>query len=401
MRLVSTKKNILPFLLILITIGQFGVDLFLPSLPYIANSLQSAVSSVKLTIPLYLLGFGVSQLFYGPISDSVGRKPTLHVGIGLYLLGSLGCFFSGRIETLIIARLFQGLGAGAIIVRAILRDVFHGKQMAKASAMIVMAWAITPVVAPVIGGYIQTYLGWRANFATMFFYACTIWFFVLLFLPETLDEAHKKEMKVQLILKQYRKIFSCKLFLAFSLTSSFCYGYFISFATVSPFLFQNQLGLSPIQYGWTLLLIATGTAFGSIICRHAVVRYKITQVIFVGSLCMVIATLIMAFLAWAKIFNVAAILIPPFFGSIGGGIIFPNCTTGAMTPYKSNAGAAGALLGFIQIFMGFFFTIVISYFSTKTALPLSIELLLISLAIFFLFVFYIRFHFEEEKELHP
>ncbi|MDX8431792.1 MAG: multidrug effflux MFS transporter [Candidatus Algichlamydia australiensis] len=397
---VNSTKIILIFLLVLITLGQFGVDLFLPSLPHIAKSLNTAISSVKLTVPVYLLGLGISQLFYGPISDCIGRKPTLLVGLTLFGIGSLGCALANGAAILTVFRIIQGFGAGAAIVRAIMRDAFHGKQMAKASALVVMVWSVTPIVAPVIGGYIQTYLGWRANFAIMLIYASLIWMFVFFRFPETLDDDHKKDLNIRLVLGIYKKIFSCKLFLAFSLMSSFCYGYFISFATASPFLFQNQLGLSPVQFGWTLLVIAFGTALGSIICRHAVARFKITQIIFAGSLCTLIATLVMTLLAWVGIFNVASVLIPPFFGSIGGGMLFPNCTTGAMTPYKANAGAAGAALGFIQMFNSFIFTAIISYVSAKTALPLSLELLVISILMFVLFMTYIRFHFEEEEEIH-
>ncbi len=402
MKLTAEKKKIILFLVMMVTLGQLGVDLYLPSMPHIAAELDSSISLIKLTIPLYLLGFGISQLFYGPIADALGRKPVLNIGLTIFLAGSLGCLFSSNGVMLILFRILQGLGIGAAIVnvRAITRDAFHGKQMAKVSAWIVMVWAVTPIVAPVFGGYIQTYLGWRANFVTMFLYAGAIWSLTLLSLPETLDEEHIKPLHLFSILRLYKLIFTDKVFLSFSLMSSFCYGYFVSYATASPFLFQTQLGLTPVQYGWVILIIACGTAIGSIICSRIVAHLKIIQIILGGSILMVLATAAMTFLAWIGIFNIPALLIPPFFGSIGGGLIFPNCTTGAMTPYKSNAGVAGASFGFVQMFNSFIFGLIISRLPTKNALPLSLELLAISFLLFILFMVYVRPHFKEEIISH-
>ncbi len=399
----SEKKRIAIVLFMMVTLGQFGVDLYLPSMPHIATDLHSSISSIKLTIPLYLLGFGLSQLFYGPISDATGRKPTLHFGLVLFLISSLGVLFSTNSLMLIVFRTFQGLGIGAAIVnvRAVMRDTFHGKQMAKVSAWIVMIWSVTPIVAPVLGGYIQSHLGWRANFSAMFFYAALVWLFIFLLLPETLDKNHRKPFHVSGMLKTYKKIFTDKVFLSFSVISALCYGYFISYATASPFLFQTQLGLTPVQYGWAILAIACGTAIGSIVCYRIVSYVKITQLILIGSCLMLISSCILFFLSLGGIFNVVSLLVPPLIATLGGGMVFPNCTTGAMTHYKKNAGVAGASLGFVQMFISFIFSMIISNLPTKNAFPLSIELLIISILIFFLFRFYIQPHFLEELEETP
>ncbi|GAB4187661.1 MAG: multidrug effflux MFS transporter [Simkaniaceae bacterium] len=400
MKLSSQKKRIFFFLLLLVTLGQFGVDLYLPSLPHIAKSLQSTISSIKLTIPLYLLGFGISQLFYGPLSDAFGRKPILHFGFSLFFLGSLGCLLAANGTMLILFRTLQGLGIGAAIVnvRAIMRDAFHGKQMAKISAWIVMTWTITPIVAPVIGGYIQSYIGWRANFAVMLFYSLSIWLFLFFLLPETIDKQHQKKRRFSSLLRTYAAIFSDKVFVSFSFMSSFCYGYFISFVTASPFILQSRLGFSPVQYGWSLLLVAVGTALGSILCNRLVSSTKILHIIFAGSLIMLFSALLMYFFAQMHIFTAFALIGPAFLGSVGGGMLFPNCTTGAMTPHKGKAGMAGASIGFIQMFNAFIFSFIISHLPTKTALPLSLELLAITVLNFVLFIFYVYPHFKEESE---
>lgn len=265
MRFTTEKKKIIAVLFLMITLGQFGIDLYLPSIPLIASNLNSTLSTIQLTIPLYLLGFGISQLFYGPMGDVLGRKPVLYFGLSVFLLGSLGCLFSNHALLILFFRTIQGLGIGAAIVkvRAIVRDAFQGKQMARVSAWLVIVWSVTPIVAPVLGGYIQSYLGWRANFAAMFLYALLTGFLIILFLPETLDKHKRIKSTLISTARVYKKIFFDRTFICFSLMSSLCFSYFISYATVSPSLFQIELGLTPVTYGWMLFIIACGAAGGS------------------------------------------------------------------------------------------------------------------------------------------
>lgn len=384
----------------MVTIGQLGVDLYLPSLPHIAKSLGSIPSMIKLTLPVYLLGMGVSQIICGPVADATGRKPILYLGFSIFILCSIGCFFSLNARWLLIFRFFQGTGVGGIIinVRAVMRDFFHGKKMARASSIIFGIWTLTPLVAPVVGGYIQDFFGWRANFFALFLIAFIVGTFVYWLLPESLDHEHKKTLHPIEVSKNYIKLFSDKVFVSFSMLSALCYTYFICYVTVSPFLFQNDLGLSPVIYGWLVLLIAFGIGTGSWICTHLVSTVKIIHVILTGIIIMVTATVSMVIWAVLAQLSIALLLIPPFLGSIGAGLIFPNCTTGALTHYKRKAATAGAALGFMQMIIGFVFSIILSHLPTSSALPLSIMLSILSLLICLLFFWAIKAHFIEELE---
>lgn len=399
MKLTRDQKVIFCFLILLVILGQFGIDLYLASMPYIAKALTSTAEKVKLTIPLYLLGFSISQLIYGPISDAIGRKPTACIGLSIFFLGSIGCFLSQNITFMITFRCLQGLGAGAgvVTVRAMTRDVFEGKLMAKVLALVSMVWALMPMVAPVIGGYLQTHFGWRSNFFVMSLYSGLAFCLVLFFLKEVLQKKHQQAFSLQNSLHTYKHLFTNKLFLSFSFMSSLCSAYFLSFATASPFLLQNQLHLNPVQYGWSVLLIALGVSIGSTVCARLVHRVKLVHLICLGVLLEVGATASMAGLALMGIFNLLAVIIPPFVASIGGGLIFPNCTTGAITPYKKNAGMAGAGFGFIQMFTSFVFSFIMSHLSTNNAIALSIELLVITLIILILFFAVVRRNFIQEE----
>lgn len=400
MRFSAEKKRIIFILLSLITLGQFGVDLYLPSLPFIVEDLGSSASAVKLTIPLYLIGFGISQLFYGPLTDIFGRRLILNFGLSIYIAGAFGAFFSPSVLLFILFRVVQGIGAGASIVtmRAVLRDTFHGKQMAKVTAWISIVWSFIPIAAPAIGGYIQHYLGWRDNFLSMFIYGAGVWLLCFFLLPETLDQEHRKTLHIRPILNRYRHIFLDKLFISCGLCFALCYSYFICYVTVSPFLLQEDLGLTPIQFGWATLILACGVAVGAFLSSKAVVRLKITHLISIGAVVMLISSTILLILSLAGQFNIYTLLIPPFFANMGSGLVVPNVIAGAMTHYKSNAGIAGASLGFLQMSASFLFSIFMSHFPANNAIPLSFFLFLISLGIFLLFFVYIRTHYQEEKE---
>lgn len=396
--MTHAKQRITFFLLSLVPIGAFAIDLFVPSLPNIAIDLSASISQVKQTVPMYLLGFGVSQLFYGPISDTTGRKIILQFGLLLFVVSSALCAMTQTIELLIAFRILQGLGAGASNVncRAMMRDAFRGKAMAKISAQMVTVWAVTPVIAPVIGGYIQTYLGWRANFGAMFTYTGIIWILAWIFLPETLDAAHKKPFHPSTTLKQFRKLFTDKIFLSFGIMSSCSLGYFVTYATVSPFLFQNKLHYSPLAFGWMLLLFALGTILGSVLCRLLLNRVKIIHIIMLGSSITTIASCIFLLFEWIFPLNIYSLIALPFFGAIGAGAVFPNCTTGAITPHKRNAGTAGAAFGFLQIIGSFVFTFVVSHLPSNSALPLALVLAAIALISLITHLLVIRTNFQEE-----
>lgn len=386
--------------MLLVTLGQIGVDLYAPSLPYIAENLSSSYYIIQLTIPLYVLGFGLSQLIYGPLGEHLGRKPTLLIGLGIFLLGCVGCIFAPSGLSLLLFRTLQGLGIGTspVNIRAIMRDVFRGKQMAKASALIAAIWAGSMIMAPALGGYIQNFFSWRANFIAMFLYALGIIFFAFFGFSETNIKSSQRSLHPKMLLKNYRPILKDPLFLSFSIASASCYSYFLSFATISPFILQTTLGLNSVQYGWALFSIGVAAALGSMICARLVHHLKILHVMLIGSALTLLASLTFAIVSFFGAFSVIIVCIFPFFGSLGAGIVFPNCTTGAMTHYKERAGLAGALLGFIQLFISFFFTALISHLSIKNALPLSLTLLSIAILLNAIFYLVIRPRFAEETD---
>jgi DHA1 family 2-module integral membrane pump EmrD-like MFS transporter len=161
-----SSTTYLILLIMLISIAQCGLSLYLPSLPAISSRLHALPTLVQLTVVYYVIGIGISQLFYGPLSDHYGRRKIVLYGVYIFLTGTVLAMYSPTIDILLMARFIQGIGIGSAttISRAILRDIFQGKEYVKAGSKLASAVATAPIVAPILGGYIQTNLGWRANF---------------------------------------------------------------------------------------------------------------------------------------------------------------------------------------------------------------------------------------------
>ena len=164
----TPQKSHCPYFLILylVVLGQVGFDIYLPSLPAMATDLNTTLSLVQLSLSVYLGSMAFSQLFYVPLSDIYGRRNIILYAVFLYLITSFACTVASTAHYLLIFRLIEGFSAGAcvVIARAITRDQYHGKNLARATIFLSIAWAIVPMLAPVAGGFIQQYIGWRYNF---------------------------------------------------------------------------------------------------------------------------------------------------------------------------------------------------------------------------------------------
>src|SRR4051812_19530233 len=179
----------LTLLLAMLTgLGPLSVDMYLASLPEIGRLLAAPTSQVQLTISAYLVGFACAQIFYGPVSDRHGRRPVLITALGIYLLATLACAFSTSIEMLIAARFLQAVGGSgaSVLGRAIVRDMYEGSRIGRELARMAAIMALAPLVAPLIGGALQTTFGWRSNFVTLFVFCSAALTMVWFLLPETI-----------------------------------------------------------------------------------------------------------------------------------------------------------------------------------------------------------------------
>ncbi|KAB0482110.1 multidrug effflux MFS transporter [Vibrio chagasii] len=341
------KKTPLLLAMMIIATGQVGVSIYLPSLPLIAADLSVTQVDVQLLVTLFLVGFGLSQLFYGPMSDAVGRRPIFLLGQGVYLIGTVVCVvFSDNMTALEVGRLLQGLGAGSasVLGRSVLRDSYDGAQLTKALSYISITASIMPIIAPVFGGWISFHLGWEAVFLFVLLYLLAIFTLGYFVLHETLPYS-KSRFQVSQVVKNYGSLITNRQVLSSASYNWMSYMASLVSLSLFPFLMQEQLGLTAAEYGSLMIVPSAGLLIGSVALNILNRRFSTPQLMSFAIL------IILASGAWLlthelNIFN----LVWAFtWLTIAQGISFPLSISMLLEPHKKQAGAVSALSGSIQM----------------------------------------------------
>ena len=331
-------------------IGPLTTDMYLPSLPDIARLLNASTAQVQLTVSAYLLGFAFGQIFYGPLADRHGRKPVLLWAMALYCAASLACALSTSIEMLIAARALQAFGGsgGIVLARAIVRDLYSGARAGRELSLIGAVMALAPVLAPLIGGVLQTGFGWRSVFFTLvgggFFGAAIVW----PLMPETLSMRAAESVTPASMVKSYRVVARNPAYLAYLGLASTSFAGLFAWISGSSFVLQYLYGLTPFQFGVAFAVGSVGYMIGTTFAARLVMRHGIDRTLGVGAAAMAASGLGMVMAVALGLTSAAALVLPMALYLAGLGIVLPQAIAGAMTPFPERAGAASALLGFVQ-----------------------------------------------------
>jgi len=223
---------------------------------------------VQFTMAIYMLGMSLSQLIYGPISEGIGRRPTLMIGLVVTLIGNLMCVFAPDIATLIAGRLIQGAGAGACasLWRCIFRDTYEGADLVKYVSYLTLVFVFVVPAAPTLGGYLQQYAGWRSVFGFLLIYTAMSLVILHRYLPETNQHLHRERLQLSFIRTAFVEVLSHKIFMLSAIAVLLTYGALFSWITVLPVLLIHKGGLSPVTFGWIILVCsALATGLGGLI----------------------------------------------------------------------------------------------------------------------------------------
>ncbi|PSW18815.1 MFS transporter [Photobacterium sanctipauli] len=328
---------------LIISVGQLSTGLVFPSLPWIAKDFDISLDQAQLLVSIYLLGFGPSQFLYGPISDALGRKKVLLAGLlialcGLFMIIALNHSFTG----MVMGRFLQGLGTGccAVLARASTRDRFNGAELPLAMSYIAMAASITPLLAPVLGGFINFHFGWTMVFVSLFGYVSFAWLVFAFRFQETMKCTSKVPSPKQMA-RQYWQLISSRYFMSFASISWLNFSLMITTVSVMPFIMQNQIGMTSDEYAMWALIPAMGMLMGTTLCNR--IRPKI------GSRKMLLYTPVLhAFAALWLFFcplEPLYLMLGQLLMILGNGIALPCAQAMVMQPYKKQAGAAAAMSG--------------------------------------------------------
>jgi DHA1 family bicyclomycin/chloramphenicol resistance-like MFS transporter len=375
---METHKEKSRFALILIlgllsAIGPFSIDMYLPAFPVIAKGLHTNIEQVQLSLSSFFIGISLGQLAYGPLLDRYGRKKPLYVGIIIYLLASAGCAMAASVNQLILLRFLQALGAcvGIVASRAMIRDLFPVKESAKVFSLLLLVIAISPMIAPTVGGYVTAAFGWHAVFIALAIVAALIFIAVHFYLPESRQPDPGFSLKPKPIINNFLSVIKEPQFYTYALAG--CIGAAGQYAYISgsPYVFIELFHVSEKHYGWLFACNAAGLIGFSQL--NSVLLKKYTSQQLIGTLQLVQAGVVLiafagAFFGWLTLPSTCFLLF--CFLSLQG-IIFPNASALSIAPFSSNAGSASALLGAIQMGCGALASAAVSIFANNSAIPMT------------------------------
>lgn len=361
-----------------VALGPVSTDLYLPSLPAIGRALSADVLQTQLTLSVFLVGFAVGQLAFGSLSDRFGRRPVLIGGFALFGLASLACMLAWSIEALVAARAVQALGAcaGVVMSRAVIRDVFGPDGAARKMAQIGSIMAFAPAAGPILGGFIEAAAGWRWNFAVLVVFAIGAFALTIAKVPETNQHQDPHALDPWRMAMNYRELLGHRRFLGYVLTVACVYSGLFAFISGSSFVIIEVLGLPPEVYGFCFAAVVIGYFTGTRLTAALTQRLGVPRMVRLG--CWFLLTgggamlaIVLAGLPRPGPLGAALIVGPHMIYMVGLGLVMPNALAGAIGPFPRMAGAASALLGFIQMSLAATVGIAVGHLFDGTALPMA------------------------------
>lgn len=359
-----------------VALGPISTDLYLPSVPAIGRDLGADVAATQLTLSVFLAAFALAQIPVGPLSDRFGRRPILLAGLAVYVMASFACAVAPTIEALIAARAVQAIGAcaGVVLGRAIVRDIYGRDRAARMLAYIGTAMALAPMIGPILGGIVESSFGWRWNFAILLSFGVATLILSWIGLLETNAQPDRAALDPRRMTANFRALLGDRAYLGFTLTVAFSYAGLFSFISGSSFVLIDGHGVSSERFGFFFAAIVVGYMTGTQIAGRLTMRLGIERMVWIGGAASLAGGLAMVALArqvgtapWAPF----AIVAPMVCYMIGTGIVMPNAQAGGLGPFPRMAGAASALMGFLQMAIAAAFGIAFGQLHDGTALPMA------------------------------
>ena len=353
---IDMRKNNLFFIgsigLLLAFAYFFAADMFVPSLPAMAKHFGVNSELARMSIGIFFVSLAFSQLLYGPASDRFGRKPIILIGVIIYILGAIICLAAHSIDILLCGRVIQGLGAGALMAlsRTLIQDRATKEQFVKLISILSIFFLIAPALAPVAGGFIETYLNWRANFGIMLAFGLFLFFVVCFLLQETNQNKNPKALSPNNLTSNYFIMIKNIDFLILVYIVISALSGIVVFYTIGPFLLITKYHISPKTFGLiSLLIVSFALAARILSSTYLLKHYSSEKILTIGLKTMIIGALIMLTSNSIQFHPVIILLLGLCFYSAGSSLVTPIASSNALSMFSKTAGACGALFGFLQM----------------------------------------------------
>ncbi|MEI7611501.1 MAG: multidrug effflux MFS transporter [Betaproteobacteria bacterium] len=339
----------------LAALGPFSVDTYLPSFHSIGESLHATPIEVQQTLTVYLLSFAIMALWHGALSDALGRRKVILFSLGLFGLATAGCIFATRIEHLWIMRALQGIsaGAGIVISRAIVRDLYDGPAAQRLMSHITMMFAIAPAIAPVIGGRLQFWFGWRSVFVFLVLMTFILWLACWRLLPETLPPERRQSMHAGYLGRTYWKVLTSPVFMLACGGLAFNFAGFFIYIMSAPVFLMRHLGVSETGFLWLFGPAMFGLVTGSWLSGRLAGKLSLQQTILRGYLLMGAAALLNLGINLFLPPSLPLSILPIPLYTLGMSLAMPCLNLLALDPFPEQRGLASSCQMFLQsIFNG-------------------------------------------------
>ena len=357
----------------LTALGPFSIDTYLPSFLEIGSSLGASQIAVQQTLAIYLTLFAIMTLWHGVLSDALGRRRVILIALALFALASMGCACAKSIETLWLFRAMQGAtaGAGLVVGRAMIRDLFSGPDAQRLIAHISIMYAVAPAIGPVIGGQLNVWFGWRSVFVFLTLLASGLWFWCWFKLPDTLDKNRRQPLHPSYLLSSYWTVLTHRRFIAVCFALACNFGGFFIYVTASPVFLLHHLKVKETEFFWLYGPATAGIMFGSWIASRFAGYLTHSQSIQRGFLMLGLAALANLLVTVFLLNRLPWAIIPIFFYTTGMTMSMPSLTLLALNLFPSQRGLASSCQGFIQTSMSSLIASLISPVLCVTSLRLA------------------------------
>jgi MFS transporter, DHA1 family, multidrug resistance protein len=335
------------FTIVLFVYGWLSVNMYLPILPQLESVFDASPQAVKLTVTIFLAGFALAQLVWGPLSDRFGRRPVLLIGLAISVLGAALSSVAPNVELFMAARFAEALGlaVGPVVGRSVLTDMLDRSRIAITMAYVVMVVAIVPAFAPIVGGYLDLWLSWRAIFLFLALYGIGLWLLTRLHVPETI-KIRTTSLDIRTVVRGYATMLRNSRYRSYLLVYGIAFGSLLGYYATTPYLFTTELGYSSYQYGYLLLFNVAFYVMGVEVSRFVVPKIGTDRPVGLAMLAYLLSTVMFIVLELFAAMDTLSVLVPMSVFIFGAGLVSPAANAGAMTVFRDHAGAATAFVGF-------------------------------------------------------
>lgn len=358
---------------LLTSLGPLAIDMYLPAFPAMARDLATSHGHIERTLPSYLFGLALAQLFYGPLADRYGRKKPLLLGLSIFIIASIGCASATDIQHLILWRVAQAFGgaAGMVIPRAVIRDNYDTRDASKALSILLLIMGATPILAPLLGSQVLMIASWRWIFYFMTLVAAALLVSTALTMRETLNQANVIPLRAETIARNYLELLKHRRFIFYTLAGGFGSAGMFSYIAGSPRIFIEVYGTSPQSFGALFGLNAAALIIMSQVSARMLNRHSPETLLKAAQATLVGMTLIALVLTLAGKLSLVTLMLC-LMGVMGSqGFVNPNAAALALREQGHRLGAASAMMGTVQMLCGASAGLMISLWQASSALPLT------------------------------